>query len=519
MSFFYINFPNNKINDSQSDNIFKSSNSLKFHTSLNNYKPTPLLHLPKLANEYDVKNIYLKDESYRFGLKAFKGLGASYAIHKIVEDNPQIETFCTATDGNHGRAVAWSAKLFKKKAVVYMPEGSVDARIKAIENEGAIVEVLNLNYDETCKFASEQSKKNGWTLVQDTAWEGYEEIPAWIMAGYLTQFLEMEDSVHTLPSAKVDIVFLQAGVGSWAAAAAWYYLNRYGEKRPKLVIVESIEACGFLQSFQKGKRVSPNCSFKTIMAGLNCGIPSLNAWEILKETADVVIAIEDTYARKAMRKLYSENITAGESGASGFAAFTALIVDDRCRELNDFLKISDQSNILCFNTEGATDPISYKKIVNKIKIRRANPGDLDEMQQLFVETIKHACTKDYNPQQIAAWTSSVNDKERWYKKLSSQTFLVAEVDDKMVGYTSLEKGNYIDFLYVHKNHLGKGIASLLLKEVEHLSLQSGYIEIQSDVSKTARPFFERKGYKIMRENKILVNDVGLINYRMIKKLS
>lgn len=360
---YFINKPSNQLKNSLTTSILKNSDPLKFHCSLNKYRYTPLVQLTKLAREYMVSNIYLKDESKRFGLNAFKGLGASYAIHKILEKKPGVETFCTTTYGNHGRAVAWTAKLFSKKAVVYMPKGSVQSRVQAIESEGATVDVLDMNYDAACKYADERSKENGWTLVQDTSWEGYEDIPAQIMAGYLTQFQEMEDSIHTLPHPKINIVFLQAGVGSWAAAAAWYYLNRYGANSPKLIIVESIEACGFLESFQRGERITPNCSFKTIMAGLNCGIPSLTAWEILKETADAVIAIEDDYAKQAMRKLHTENITSGESGSSGFAAFMAIMEDPKYKELKDVLGITDQSNILCFNTEGATDPLNYNSII------------------------------------------------------------------------------------------------------------------------------------------------------------
>lgn len=329
-----------------------------------------MIDLPNLAKKYGVGNIFVKDESHRFGLNAFKGLGASYAIYKLLQENPNINTFCTATDGNHGRAVAWSAKIANRKAVVYVPKDTTKSRIKAIENYNAKVIQIDGNYDETCEFAEQESIKNNWQLVQDTAWENYEEIPAQIMAGYLTHFQEMEYSLHSLPKPKIDIVFLQAGVGSWAAAAIWYYLNRYGNNRPKIVIVEPYEANGILSSFFANKRVNPDCSFNTIMAGLNCGIPSLTAWDIIKNGIDVSLKVTDEYAKKAIRELYypianDSSITAGESGVGGLAGFLAIMTNDNFKEVKERLEISSNSNILFYSTEGATDLASFNAIVNQ----------------------------------------------------------------------------------------------------------------------------------------------------------
>lgn len=367
---YYINIPGNTTPASLTNAIFKNSDPLDFHRSLESYSSTPLLELKNLAEETGVKNIFVKDESCRFGLKAFKALGASFAIHKILEKDPSIEIFCTATDGNHGRAVAWAAKLFGKRAMVFVPKDTSKARIEAIEKEGATVEKIDGDYEETCSIAKKTSKNNGWQLVQDAAWENYEEIPAYIMAGYFTHFQELEDSIHSLPHPKIDVVFLQAGVGSWPAAAAWYYLNRYGSKRPKIVIVEPTEAAGFLASIKKGKRISPSGNYKTIMAGLNCGIPSLSAWEILKNTADAAMAIEDLFTEQAIRKLYyptgtDPGVISGESGAGGLAGFIALMTDPRFLYLKETLNISNKSNILFFNTEGDTDPENFQKIIGK----------------------------------------------------------------------------------------------------------------------------------------------------------
>lgn len=348
--------------------ILQESVSLEFHSSLNAYTPTPLLELKGLADELGVQNIFLKDESHRFGLNAFKGLGASYAIYKILEEDPASETFCTATDGNHGRAVGWASRLFNKRAVVFVPRETTSARIQAIKNEGATVEQLPLNYDDTCKYAAQKSREYKWKLVQDTAWEDYEEIPGLIKAGYLTHFQELENSLHCLPEAEVDFVFLQAGVGSWPAAAAWYYHNRYGEKAPKLILVEPRESNGILESLRQGQRCEPKGKCDSIMAGLNCGIPSLSAWQILKSTIDAAIEIEDSFAEKTMRKLFyptqnDPQVIGGESGVGGLAGLIAITTDHRFTPLKKILKITSASKILVFNTEGNTDPENYRKIV------------------------------------------------------------------------------------------------------------------------------------------------------------
>jgi diaminopropionate ammonia-lyase len=368
MSEYFINKPNNKIPTDLTTEILKNSNALPYHQSLSVYTSTPLVSLSNLAKNYGIANIYIKNEAFRFGLNAFKGLGASYAIHKLLEKQRNITTFCTATDGNHGRAVAWAAQLAGKESVVFVPRDTTSNRIIAIEKEGAKVIKIDGNYDETCAFAEEASLKNGWTLVQDTAWEGYEEIPAQIMAGYLTHFQELEGSLHLLSKPKIDIVFLQAGVGSWAGAAIWYYLNRYGKNRPKIVVTEPYEAAGILASFKADKRIIPNDSFQTIMAGLNCGIPSLSAWEIIKNGADIALKVKDEYAEQAIRELYfplgnDESIIAGESGVGGLAGFMALMTESNAKNIREILEITEKTSILFYNTEGATDLDSFNRII------------------------------------------------------------------------------------------------------------------------------------------------------------
>lgn len=368
MSNYFINRPNNKIADNATTAILKNSNAISFHRSLPVYRPTPLVHLPALAKHLGVAGIHVKDESYRFGLSAFKGLGASYAIYELLKQNPGITTFCTATDGNHGRAVAWSAIQAGKKAVVFVPKDTTPYRMAAIEKEGASVIKIEGNYDETCAHAEAISHQEGWQLVQDTAWEGYEEIPAYIMAGYFTHFIELENSMHSLPKPNIDIVFLQAGVGSWAASAVWYYLNRYGVNRPKLVLVEPAESDGIMESLKQGYRTHPKGNLKTIMAGLNCGIPSLTAWEILQNGVDAAISVPDTIAVKAMQLLHTPKemdppIISGESGVGGLAGCIALLEDIQYKEVKHSLGITKNSTILLYSTEGATDPEHYNSVI------------------------------------------------------------------------------------------------------------------------------------------------------------
>ncbi len=348
--------------------MLKSSNAIALHKTLPTYLPTPLIHLKNLAKKYNVGNIFVKDESFRFGLNAFKGLGASFAIDRLLKENTQTKTLCTTTDGNHGRAVAWSARLHNRKAVIFVPKNTTAHCIKNIEKEGATVELLNKNYDETCKYAEKISNKKGWLLVQDTAWKNYEEIPALIMSGYLTLFQEMEDSLHHLPKPKIDLVFIQAGVGSFAAAGIFYYLNRYGSLRPKIVIVEPNEADAILYSFQKGKIATSKGKGKTIMAGLNCGTPSSIAWNLIKNGTDISIKIDDVYSKQAICEFYYPNgsdkrIISGESGAAGLAGFQAVMSDAKFTPLRKELNINNKTSILFINTEGATDLKTFNEIV------------------------------------------------------------------------------------------------------------------------------------------------------------
>ena len=361
----------------------------KFHTSFSEYTPTPLVSLTDLAAHLNTGGIYVKDESFRFGLNAFKALGSSYAAGCYIAQqlgtdirdvsyaqitSPETQarmgqlTFVTATDGNHGRGAAWTAAKLGQNCVVYMPEGSAEERLENIRAQGAQASILDMAYDDVVRFASEQAEKNGWILMQDTAWDGYEEIPLHIMQGYLTMALEAHEQ---LAGVKPTHIFLQAGVGSMAAAAAAFFTNLYpGKEKPVIIIVEPHKAACFLKSAAAGDGRPHAVTEKmdTIMAGLACGEPSKLAWEILWDCADYFISIPDETAAKGMRVLGNpmgsdQRIISGESGASTFGLIFELLKNKEHAGLKQELGLNETSNILCFSTEGDTYKENYRRIV------------------------------------------------------------------------------------------------------------------------------------------------------------
>ncbi|GAB4323783.1 MAG: diaminopropionate ammonia-lyase [Candidatus Zixiibacteriota bacterium] len=348
------------------------------HRSIPGYAPTPLLDLPARARQLGVKRLLVKDESQRFGLRAFKALGATYAVYRFVCEEcrragrtvpppdtfytdpvPDIGpyTFCTATDGNHGRGVAWVARVLGQRAVIFMPHGSEIARVEAIEREGADVIIVDGDYDAAVRAAAQAAADNGWNIISDTSWPGYTEIPRWIAAGYLTMFREIE----TQSDAQPDVVFVQGGVGALASAAGWFYRQRESDAQPILVSVEADAAACLLESAQTrdGAPVTAQGDGRTIMAGLNCGTPSAVAWPIVRRTFDAFVAIGDDECRAAMtmfRQPIGDDppIDTGESGAAGLAALHAIIRQNTLAPLRESLPINAGSTILVLNTEGDT---------------------------------------------------------------------------------------------------------------------------------------------------------------------
>ena len=344
-----------------------------FHQMLGN-KETPLLSLPGLASNLGIKKLFLKDESKRFELSSFKALGASYAMNNKIQKNPQIKVFCTATDGNHGRSVAWMSRKLGRKAIVFMPEGTVSSRVSAIEKEGAEVSVISGGYDTAVKkasnFVDKENKKNNCqtvSLIQDTAWEGYEDIPLDIMRGYSTQVSEINDQIR---DEKIDILFLQSGVGSWAASIIGYMVREW-KHVPYFISVEPYSANCLYESIQTGCRVTVENDKQTNMAGLNCGSVSSLAWQILKNGLSGALSISDKLSEKAMRVLASNNssdpeIISGESGAAGLAGLIGLCETNKFKNYKSMINLNSSSSVLVINTEGDTDPINYQKVVRGI---------------------------------------------------------------------------------------------------------------------------------------------------------
>lgn len=337
-----------------------------FHQQFAEYTPTPLIDLPALARELGISGLLIKDESRRFGLGAFKGLGGSYCLGRYLAEHPDQNgvTFVTATDGNHGRGIAWAARKLGCKAVVYMPAGSSTERLTNIRAQGAEATITNMNYDDTVRFAARQAEKNGWVLVQDTAWKGYETIPSWIMQGYLTMANEAATALgNTVPSH----IFLQAGVGAMSGALTAFFRNRYGFG-PKIVIVEPDQAdCIYRTALaDDGTLHTVSGALHTIMAGLACGEPCTIGWELLRYGADAFVSMEDSIAATGMRILGAPlagdpRIISGESGAAGFAAVVELLLHHP--DLQAALGLGPDARVLCFSTEGATDQNNYWDIV------------------------------------------------------------------------------------------------------------------------------------------------------------
>lgn len=359
--------------------VEEAQKALAFHSRLDGYEPTPLRKLDVLAASLGISGMYVKDESKRFGLNAFKGLGGSYALGKVIaekmgravgdlSDIPEGSfTFVTATDGNHGRGIAWAAKNLSQHAVVYMPKGSSKERLENIRALGAEAEITDLNYDDTVRFAKEQAEKNNWILVQDTAWEGYEEIPSWIMQGYTTMALEAAQQLgDTVPTH----IFLQAGVGAMAGAVTGFFSNYYSEKPPKIIIVEPDRASCLFKTAKAddGALHKVEGDLDSIMAGLCCGEVCTVGWEVLRHHAGYFFSCPDYISADGMRVLGNplkgdEPVISGESGAVTSGLVYHLMTDEDLAQFRETIGLGEDSVVLCISTEGDTDRENYRHIV------------------------------------------------------------------------------------------------------------------------------------------------------------
>lgn len=358
----------------------------RFQHTYEGFEKTPLYSLDYLASHLEVNKIFVKDESFRFGLNAFKVLGGIYAIGQYVAKllgqhidelsfeqlkSPEVKeqlgdvTFISTTDGNHGRGVAWAARELGCKARIYMPAGSAKERLQNIKNEGAYAEITTMNYDDTVRYTSQLAEENGWVIIQDTMWEGYEEIPLWIMQGYTTLAKEAVDQLQEAPTH----VFLQAGVGSFAGAVVAFLQHFYGQQVTVVLVEPDVANC-FYESFKQGTEhfVTVGGEMQTIMAGLACGEPNPLAWDILKAYTKVSICCDENVAATGMRVLANpigsdHRMIAGESGAAPFGCFYELMTNKDYQDLKAALQLNKQSNILFVNTEGDTDVENYRNIV------------------------------------------------------------------------------------------------------------------------------------------------------------
>ena len=363
-----------------------------FHSGFPQYSVTPLARLDGMAGYLGLAGLYVKDESYRFGLNAFKVLGGSFAMARYIagemgKDVSELTydyltspafraafgqaTFFTATDGNHGRGVAWAANKLGQKAVVHMPKGSAKPRFDNIAKEGAQVTIEEVNYDDCVRMAAaEAAQTEHGVIVQDTAWEGYEEIPAWIMQGYGTMASESAQQLRQMSVNRPTHVFVQAGVGSLAGAVVGYYANLFPNDPPKFVVMEAQAADCLYQSALAGDGSSRIVTgdLDTIMAGLACGEPNTISWDILRNHVTAFVSCPDWVSACGMRMLGrpvkgDPAVISGESGAVGMGLISALMEGDRYKDLREAIGLDRFSQVLMFSTEGDTDPENYRSIV------------------------------------------------------------------------------------------------------------------------------------------------------------
>lgn len=357
-----------------------------FHRTLPGYRPTPLLDVPSLARRAGVARVLVKDEAERLGLPAFKMLGASWATARAVRRHwtgPDVpldvqllrtalaagppRRLAAATDGNHGRGVARMAALLGIGCTIYVPEGTAPARVHDIEQEGATVTVVEGSYDDAI-VRSAQDADDATLVISDTSWPGYTETPTDVIHGYATMFREVDATLADHGATPPTHLFLQAGVGSFAAAGLLHHArgDRPGagpdERRTRGVVVEPTRADCLMRSAEAGRVTEAPPPHRSSMAGLNCGLPSLLAWPVVHALAEAYVSIDDDLAHEAMRALAAVGVVAGESGAASLAGLLAVADSSEERAA---LGLDETSVVLLVNTEGATDPVNYEHQVGE----------------------------------------------------------------------------------------------------------------------------------------------------------
>lgn len=353
-------------------------------TTWPNYQVTPLHQLQSLADKLGVSRISYKDESSRFGLGSFKSLGGAYAVGKLLcrevgkrmgrtisfdelRTHEEVRQVCatltvaTATDGNHGRSVAWGAHLFGCQCIIYIHATVSQGRENAIAQYGARVVRTQGNYDQAVEQVDKDAKENGWFLISDTSYPGYTDIPRDVMQGYQLMVAESVEQLKDLPTH----IFVQSGVGGLPAAICAYFWEHYGPKRPVFVVAEPQAADCLYQSALAGEIKPSSGDLNTLMAGLACGEVSTLAWDILQHGSNAFCTIDENAAISTMKLLaYPRGndpvIVAGESAVAGLAAAIGLLQNAKARIA---LGLDENSRLLVFGTEGDTDPALYQQLV------------------------------------------------------------------------------------------------------------------------------------------------------------
>jgi diaminopropionate ammonia-lyase len=326
------------------------------------YAPTPLREVPAVAAELGVGRVFVKDESARMGLAAFKVLGASWAVRQVLSrrDATGPVTLIAATDGNHGRALAWMARLLGQRAHVFVPSGVHPAAVAAIAAEGARVTEITGTYDDAVRIAAKAAREPDAELVQDAGWPGYEEVPGWIVDGYSTLFAEVDEQLAaaaTTGAADPALVAIPAGVGSLAQAAVIHYRSRPGFGAPSLLTVEPGSAAGVLASLVRGE-FGTVATGETIMSGLNCGTPSRLAWPYLRDGLDAAVAVANSEAAVAARDLAGYGIPAGPCGGAALAGVRAALTGEGAQERRTALALDSAGTVVLLSTEGsAANPV------------------------------------------------------------------------------------------------------------------------------------------------------------------
>lgn len=337
------------------------------HRSLPDYAPSPLVDMPDLAALCGLGRLWVKVESSRFGVPSFKMLGASWACYRALAERVGVALDATfdldelgarlaggfaltaATDGNHGQAVAHTARRLGLRSRIYVPEGTTEARIAAIEGEGAEVVVVDGGYDDAVAVAARQEDERT-LVISDTAWDGYDVVPRTVIDGYATMFDELGQQ---LPDEPIDLLPVQVGVGALATAAVRWRDQAPHPNVPRMLAVEPTDAACLLRSLHAGEPTPAPPPHRSGMAGLNCGNVSPIAWPVLRAAVEGALTVDDEHAATAVAALKSAGVATAMTGAAGVAGLIRL-ADPDLAPLRDHLGVTGAARVLAIVTEGRT---------------------------------------------------------------------------------------------------------------------------------------------------------------------